>query len=115
MISIKHKELIQHYETHRDYSNSYDRCIKIDEDNNIYFLYSDSSSFKESESVYFYMFKLDEYNKRKIFKCQKNLTHENYDKGLNIYIINNQKSFFIAEGRAFICDEYDLDEINDWF
>ena len=115
VISIKHKELIQYYDTSNKYYNSFDRCIKIDEDNNIYYLYSDSVVYKRADIIFFCVFKLEEDNMKQILKCQKNLTHANYDEGMNIYIINSQKSFFIAEGRIIICDQYDLDDYNDLY
>ena len=112
VLSIKYKELIQFFEISDNYYNSVDRCIKIDEDNNIYYLYYDGDSYNNSEYIIFEIFKLEKDKMIKIIRCKSGLEHENNDKKLNIYYLGLNKSSFIAEGRIFICDNYDLDYLN---
>ena len=112
VLSIKHKELIQFFETSDDYYNSFDRCIKIDEDNNIYYLNYDNDSYTESEYINFEIFKLEKDTMIKIIKYKCRLEHENNDRKLNICYLGQNKSSFIAEGRIFICDKYNLDYLN---
>ena len=112
VISIKHKELIQYYDTSEDYSESFDRCIKIDEDNNIYYLYSDDSSYKNADKIYFDILTLNEDSLVKKVECNLKLNHENNkdeEINMNILPINKNKSIFIFEGRIVICDEYTLE------
>ena len=112
VLSIKHKELIQFFETSDDYYNSFDRCIKIDEDNNIYYLYYDSDSYSDSKYINFEIFKLEKDKMIKIISSKCRLEHENNDRKLNIHYLGQNKSSFIADGRIFICDKYDLDYLN---
>ena len=109
IISIKNKELIQYYDTSRDYYYSFDRCIRIDEDNDIYYLYSDSSSYNDATYIYLDILKLKEEKLIKVVKTKSRLNHKNRDKNMNIFILNKNKNYFIIEGRIFVCNEYILD------
>ena len=105
------KELIQFFEISSFYQ-SYDRCIKIDENNYIYNLYTDDTILRGSENAYFDIYKLEKDKMVKIVKGSQNLNHKNNDKNLNIHLLDNNKSSFIIEGRIFICDKYNLDYLN---
>ena len=48
----------------------------------------------------------------KIISSNSRLEHENNDRKLNIHYLGQNKSSFIADGRIFICDKYDLDYLN---
>ena len=48
----------------------------------------------------------------KIINSKCRLEHENNDRKLNIHYLGQNKSSFIADGRIFICDKYDLDYLN---
>ena len=111
VVSIMNKELIQFFEISSFYQ-SYDRCIKIDENNYIYNLYTDDTILRGSENAYFDIYKLEKDKMVKIVKGSQNLNHKNNDKNLNIHLLDNNKSSFIIEGRIFICDKYNLDYLN---
>ena len=108
VISIKHKELIQYYDSLGDYYSMYAQCIKIDEDNYIYYLYSESRLYGDEDKIYFEILKLKEDSLVKTVECKVQLNHENKDMNINILPINKNKSFFIFEGRFIIFDQYSL-------
>ena len=109
VVSIMDKELIQFFETPNNYFSSYDRNIKIDENNYVYYLYTDDDSLRNSDTVHFDIFKLEKDKIIKIIRGSHDLNHKNNDDNLNIYLLDDKKISFIAEGRIFICDGYDLD------
>ena len=111
LISIKHKELIQYFEMDYIDTKIYESRIKIDDNNNLYCLYSDSKYDLEAENFYFNIFNLEESIMKKIVKYERGMMHGNIDKNFDIYVLNTIECIFIIDGRIFICSEYDLNKV----
>ena len=110
IISIKYKEFIQYYQTTIEYQSSYNINLKIDNNNFIYYLFYNDSTFRESNKVILDIYKLKNDEPRKIARYRQNLEHENDDRDLSIYINQKNELSFTAEGRIFICDKIEIED-----
>ena len=110
IISIKYKEFIQYYQTTIEYQSSYNINLKIDNNNFIYYLFYNDSTFRESNKVILDVYKLKNDELCKIARYRQNLEHDNDDRDLSIYINQKNELSFTAEGRIFICDKIEIED-----
>ena len=100
ILSVKYQELIQYFGIFED--NPSDGCIKIDENNQIYYL----DNFNPNLSINcleIYEFKEDSIIKNKDYVYD--FDTEGDDKNMNIYISERNEIIFITNGNIVLCDK----------